>query len=616
MPEPPPDPLLSVCVVSGRRHRLLAACLDGLVRQDAPPPFEVVVVGDDDDVTDVVRRRFPHAEVAIVPKSRPGAARNVLIERSRGRFLLFLDDDVVPEPHLLRRLGELIEEHPEASVFGGPNLTPAGSSWFQSLQGDILASLGATGPVRRRYGAHPPGEADERWFILCNLAIRREHMLPFAAALVCAEENDVLQGLAQADRTMFYHPDLAVDHQRRPDLRSFVRQLYKYGRGRGQVIVRRGPSHVAYFLPTALVLYLTVLPRLVIETPWALVPGAAWLAVVALTGLAVALRRRRPWELPVAAVLTACVHLVYGIGVIAGLVGFRAARRRMPDPEPIWAPAEGGGGELGPRAAPAPVAVAAPVSARNRRWVVDVFTTLIVRQWKIRAKRSLVGFVWPIIAPVGLALLYVMVFKRVFTVPVARYPVYLVCGLLPWLFVSTAVSRSVSSVSAEGDVVRKSRFPYELLPLSTVAGQGIILAVNLVGFLVYVAVFADLRWTILPLLVVPIASAAFLASALSLLVSVYDIYSRDLRFVLGNILSVWFFLIPIVYRPRMAPSYLQWLQRFDPMAAVVSQLRSIVYAGDVPSLPGMWITFVGTGLLFVGALVVFRRRAPSFGALL
>ena len=77
-------------------------------------------------------------------------------------------------------------------MFGGPNETPANSSRFQWVQGAVLASMIASGPVRRRYGSHPPAEADERWFILCNLAVRRTVMRRFDDALVCAEENALL----------------------------------------------------------------------------------------------------------------------------------------------------------------------------------------------------------------------------------------------------------------------------------------------------------------------------------------------------------------------------------------------------------------------------------------
>jgi lipopolysaccharide transport system permease protein len=259
--------------------------------------------------------------------------------------------------------------------------------------------------------------------------------------------------------------------------------------------------------------------------------------------------------------------------------------------------------------------VTAAQTSGRRAWLFDLCVTLIERQWRIRAKRSYLGIVWPVLSPVGLALLYVLVFKRVFAVPIERYPQFLVCGLLPWTFLTIAVTRSVSSVTGDADVVRKARFPYELLPLTTVANQAFILLVNMLGFVAYLAVTGELRWATLPLAAFPVATIVLLAGAISLLVSLIDVYTRDLRFVVGNVLSVWFFLIPIVYRPRMAPSYLRWFQRIDPVASVVAQLRAVLYAGS-PSIVAMVLSLAGSAAVFALALAFFRRRSRLFGALL
>ncbi|MGH9026751.1 MAG: glycosyltransferase, partial [Acidimicrobiia bacterium] len=235
-----PEPLVSVCIVSGRRGLLLRACLESLQAQQDAPPFELLVCADaDSGVGAMVKEYFPEAEIVHVPKTLPGAARNELLPRARGEVLFFLDDDIVAPPFLLRRLVELMKQHPEVGVFGGPNVTPPGSSRFQVVQGAVLASPMGAGPVRRRYGDHPFGQADERSFILCNLAVRREAMVPFDTDLVCAEENAVLLELKRRNLGMLYDPYLAVYHERRDTPRGFAQQMFKYGRGRGQVMARR-----------------------------------------------------------------------------------------------------------------------------------------------------------------------------------------------------------------------------------------------------------------------------------------------------------------------------------------------------------------------------------------
>jgi succinoglycan biosynthesis protein ExoA len=344
--------VLSVCIVTGRRIPMLDACLRSLLEQDRPPPFELLVCSDGDaEVEAAVRRRFPDARVCAVDRALPGAARNLLVADARGELLVFLDDDVTVRDDLLRRLADLAATHPDVGVFGGPNDTPPGSSSFQLVQGAALASMLGSGPVRRRYGPHPAGSADQRSFILCNLAIRRSVMVPFSPALLCAEENDVLEELARRGVRMHYDPELVVFHERRATVRGFAQQMHKYGRGRGQLLVRRPSSTRASFLaPTALVAYGAASPALAVAVgPAAVAPLALYAAAVLASSAWVARTLRSPGAIPTAVVCFLVIHLCYGIGLARGLVG-----RHRPPPDPRVLSWAGPRGEASTDPTPAP----------------------------------------------------------------------------------------------------------------------------------------------------------------------------------------------------------------------------------------------------------------------
>lgn len=317
-------PAISVCIVTGRRTTLLARCLESLHAQERPPSFEVLVCADrDPEVRATVRARFPHAYVVANHGGFPGSARNPLIDEARGELLLFVDDDITLRPDMLRRLHDLATAHPECTVFGGPNATPPGSSSFQVVQGAVLASIVGSGPVRRRYGAHPSVSADERWFTLCNLAIRRPTMVPFDEDLRCAEENAVLAELRRRGEPMLYDPELVVFHERRPTIRGFAAQMFKYGRGRGELLLR-DPSSVrlAHAAPVVLVLYLTLLAGAT-ALGWlpvgGVLPLAAYLLIVAIGAAVVAHSVRSARSAPLAAALILILHLEYGAGILTGL---------------------------------------------------------------------------------------------------------------------------------------------------------------------------------------------------------------------------------------------------------------------------------------------------------
>lgn len=335
-------PLISICIVTGRRDAVLDACLASLQAQEGPPAWELLVCAEGDPrVITAVRARFNDARICYVDHALPGAARNLLVEQARGDLLLFLDDDVTVDPGLLCRLQRLAEEHPECDVFGGPNDTPPHSTPFQVAQGAVLASIVGSGPVRRRYGQHPAGETDERFFILCNLAVRRRVMVAFAHDLVCAEENAVLADLAHRGVRMHYDPSLVAYHERRATLRGFASQMHKYGRGRGQLLVRRpGTFRPSYLAPTALLAYLLVAPALwALAGPFALAPAVAYSGAVVACAAWIARTLHRPRDLLLAGWLLVVLHACYGSGVVRGALGRRRAVA-APEAQEWWGPIE------------------------------------------------------------------------------------------------------------------------------------------------------------------------------------------------------------------------------------------------------------------------------------
>ena len=244
--------------------------------------------------------------------------------------MLFLDDDVVCDPGLLRTLADLAAAHPDIAVFGGPNVTPPGSSLVQMVQGAVLGSIVAAGPVRKRWGRHPAGAADDRYFTLCNMAVRRAEMVPFPLGLFTGEEIAVLNELRRHGCRMRYDPDLLVYHERRPTVAAFARQIFNYGRGRGRV-ARGEPASVRvdHVAPVLFLAYLAAVPLLAFLHWVFLVPLALYAVAVVAQGVKIGVSLRRGVRAAaLAAVLVVVVHLWYGVGIVVGLVGPQPPQRR------------------------------------------------------------------------------------------------------------------------------------------------------------------------------------------------------------------------------------------------------------------------------------------------
>ncbi len=249
----------------------------------------------------------------------------------------------------------------------------------------------------------------------------------------------------------------------------------------------------------------------------------------------------------------------------------------------------------------------ATIPARKLANSRELFLTLVERQLRIRSKRALMGSIWPVVSPFVLLAIYVFVFGTVFKVPIRRYPEFLLAGLLPWTFLTQALGKTVTSLSTESEIIRKSPFPYELLPLSASAAHALNYLATLGLFLIYLAIVGRLSFPLLPVLAFPVIAAILLVMSLSMMLSLIDVYNHDLRLILGNLLTVWFFLIPIVYRHDMTPEPLAFLDSVDPMNMIVGQMRAVLYYREIiRPLHMVWMV-AACILLFWGCLKLFRR---------
>jgi ABC-type polysaccharide/polyol phosphate export permease len=146
--------------------------------------------------------------------------------------------------------------------------------------------------------------------------------------------------------------------------------------------------------------------------------------------------------------------------------------------------------------------------------------------------------------------------------------------------------------------------------MSVVACLAVFFLVDLVGFIAYLAITSDLRLALLPLLVVPVAALVVLVMSISALLALFDVYNRDVRVLLGNALTVWFFLLPVLYSRQMAGDRLQFLRSVDPMNMIIGQFRDILYYGQL-SRPSQMVAMFVVCVAFSGAsLAVFRRFSP------
>jgi len=234
----------------------------------------------------------------------------------------------------------------------------------------------------------------------------------------------------------------------------------------------------------------------------------------------------------------------------------------------------------------------------------ELTRNLVIRDLKIRYKNSVLGVLWSLLNPLLMTLVFTVVFTLMIPSNIPSYPVFFMCGFLPWSFMSAANS----------NLIKKVYFPREILPISGVLA-------NLVNFLLALLVLFGMLFVfgikltpavlMLPLII--LAQVAFV-TGVALFLSAANVFYRDTEHILQVVMQAWFFLTPVFYPITILPESQEilgitvdiqlWARRLNPMASLIASYRDVLYRG-APTGLGLIVLVIG--------FLVFWRVSPVFG---
>lgn len=251
-----------------------------------------------------------------------------------------------------------------------------------------------------------------------------------------------------------------------------------------------------------------------------------------------------------------------------------------------------------------------------------LLATLTSRELKARYRGSALGFLWSLANPLLLLAVYTFVFGVIFrprSEGADPYALFVVSGLFPWIWLSSSALEGASSLSANSGLIRKAVFPAELLPMVSVLS-------NLVHLLFAVPILA-IALVVGRLLGYPVAGPASLlffpvvllnlplVAGLALGASALTVHFKDVRDLLSNLLTLLFFLTPILY-PLASLTHLPlvwWLVRLNPLTPFTLAYQDVLFLGRAPE-PMLWVQMALVSLVFwaLGA-GLFERLRETLG---
>jgi ABC-2 type transport system permease protein len=259
------------------------------------------------------------------------------------------------------------------------------------------------------------------------------------------------------------------------------------------------------------------------------------------------------------------------------------------------------------------------------RYSFILLKQLVITDFKLRYKGSVLGYVWTLLRPLALfAVLYVVFvsFLRIGS-DIPHYAVYLLLGVVLWNYFTEVTTNGVSSIVGKGDLLRKLSFPRYVIDIAGSFSALINLAINLVVIGIFM-IINGVPFTLNALWLVPLIVELFvLALSLAFILSALYVRFRDINYIWELILQAGFYATPILYPVSMviaiSPLAAQ-IMILNPMAQIIQDARFFVVSDQSPTLVSIYsgnITMQLVPVAIVAMLAVlgalyFKKKSPSF----
>ncbi len=244
----------------------------------------------------------------------------------------------------------------------------------------------------------------------------------------------------------------------------------------------------------------------------------------------------------------------------------------------------------------------------------ELIHILVWRDVMVRYKQTVLGVAWAMFQPVATMLIFTVVFSVMGKIPSDGfpYPVFLYAGLLPWFYISQALSRGGTSLVGEAPLISKVYFPRLILPLSATIAPLVDLFLAFVAFLGLMAWFEVVpTWRIL-LLPLFAGLGATIAFAAGLWISALYVRYRDVGHILPMFIQLWMFVSPILYPISKVPESWRAMYALNPVVSVVQGFRWALIPGYQVDFSMFLPSLAIVAITLVGGLIYFRSMERTF----
>lgn len=243
----------------------------------------------------------------------------------------------------------------------------------------------------------------------------------------------------------------------------------------------------------------------------------------------------------------------------------------------------------------------------------ELLKQLIIRDVKLKYRRSYLGYLWSILNPLILMVVQVIVFSSVFRFDTPNYPLYLISGQTIFNFMIEATNSSVWSVTGNASLIKKTYVPKYIFTISK-AGSALVNLIFSLGALLLVMVITntEFSWNLLFFPVI-ILQVFIFSLGLGLWLAAITVFFRDIQYLWGVFISMWMYLTPLFYPASIIPEeYRSLYQNANPMYGYIEQFRDIVLYAEFPQADSILIGFTTAFTMLILGAWYFNKKQDEF----
>jgi ABC-2 type transport system permease protein len=256
----------------------------------------------------------------------------------------------------------------------------------------------------------------------------------------------------------------------------------------------------------------------------------------------------------------------------------------------------------------------------------EMLVNLTLRELRGKYKRSVLGWAWSLLNPLATMLIFTLVFRFILKIPVQAgdpsgmkiFAFFLLCGLLSWNFTAAGMTGAMGTLIANANLIKKVYFPREILVVANVLASAVSLLIELAVLCVALMLFGNFVLPWLPILILLVALQTLFVIGIGLMMSVLNVYFRDVQHFVGILLQLWFYATPIIYPLSLVHDAtmgghrvpLGTLYRLNPMVGFVEATRDCLYNLRLPPAGELaYLAVVSLATLALGVAVFTRLEA-------